>query len=72
MNLKKNLLMLMKRIKMSELNLGDLLYSLFQVLFVGLKLSGEINWSWFWVLSPTIALLLIFLGMVIHSSMESI
>lgn len=22
------------------------------VLFVGLKLTGYVNWSWFWVISP--------------------
>lgn len=25
---------------------------LLTVLFVGLKLSGIINWSWWWILSP--------------------
>ena len=37
---------------------------LLTVLFVGLKLTGFIAWSWFWVLSPiifTIVLLLIIL-----------
>lgn len=27
---------------------------LLTVLFVGLKLTGNIAWSWFWVLSPVI------------------
>lgn len=31
-----------------KLNFGDLLL----LLFIGLKLGGVINWSWFWVLSP--------------------
>ena len=26
--------------------------SLLTVLFVGLKLTGHIDWSWWWVLSP--------------------
>ncbi len=26
---------------------------LLTVLFVGLKLTGHIDWSWWWVLSPT-------------------
>ena len=26
--------------------------AVFQVLFLGLKLSGMVTWSWFWVLSP--------------------
>ena len=25
---------------------------LLQVLFIGLKLTGHITWSWWWVLSP--------------------
>ena len=25
------------------------------ILFIGLKLMGFIDWSWFWVLSPVIA-----------------
>lgn len=31
---------------------GSILPSLLLVLFVGLKLSGVIDWSWWWVLSP--------------------
>jgi len=27
--------------------------SLLQVLFIGLKLTGHIDWSWWWVMSPT-------------------
>lgn len=27
-------------------------FGLLTVLFVGLKLTGFINWSWWWVLSP--------------------
>lgn len=29
-----------------------ILPSLLTVLFVGLKLTGHIDWSWWWVLSP--------------------
>lgn len=29
-------------------------FGLLTVLFVGLKLTGYISWSWFWVLSPVI------------------
>ncbi len=25
-----------------------------QILFIGLKLGNVIDWSWFWVMSPTI------------------
>ena len=34
--------------RISGIGLMDLLL----VLFVGLKLGGVINWSWWWVLSP--------------------
>ena len=27
-------------------------FGLLTILFIGLKLTGYINWSWFWVLSP--------------------
>lgn len=33
-------------------NYGGLLASLLTTLFVGLKLTGYIGWSWIWVLSP--------------------
>lgn len=31
---------------------GISIFSLLTVLFVGLKLAGIINWSWWWVLAP--------------------
>jgi hypothetical protein len=31
----------------------------FTVLFVGLKLAKIIDWSWFWVLSPTLIPLIV-------------
>lgn len=31
--------------------------SLLTLLFIALKLTGHINWSWFWVLSPIIFVL---------------
>jgi len=36
-------------------------FDLFLVLFVGLKLAGIIDWSWWWVMSPLFALLAIYL-----------
>lgn len=44
--------------------------SLLTVLFIGLKLTGHIGWSWVWVLSPmwigaAFALALIFLFFVL-------
>jgi hypothetical protein len=35
-----------------KINLSGL--TLLTVLFVGLKLTNYIDWSWWWVLSPTI------------------
>ena len=34
-------------------NNGINFMSLLQLLFIGLKLTGYIDWSWIWVLSPT-------------------
>ena len=34
------------------------------ILFVGLKLSNVINWSWWWVLSPIWISLLLVLGIL--------
>lgn len=31
---------------------GSLFLSILTVLFIGLKLTGYISWSWWWVLSP--------------------
>lgn len=39
-------------------------FSMLTILFVGLKLTGNVAWSWWWVLSPSLiplALLLSFL-----------
>lgn len=33
-------------------NLSSLFMVLLTTLFVGLKLTGNIDWSWWWVLSP--------------------
>lgn len=38
------------------------LLGILQIVFITLKLTGNIDWSWFWVLSPT--LLPIGLGIV--------
>lgn len=35
-----------------EINGWGLMLPLLLVLFIGLKLTGYITWSWFWVLSP--------------------
>jgi len=39
--------------KMSNTSTGGIGFSgLLTVLFIGLKLTGNIDWSWLWVLSP--------------------
>jgi hypothetical protein len=40
--------------------------SLLTTLFIGLKLTGQVNWSWWWVLSPLwipLAFVLIFVAL---------
>jgi len=51
---------------------GGLLAVLLTVLFVGLKLTGYITWSWLWVISPiliyiglSVLVLLVVLGVII-------
>lgn len=34
------------------------------LLFIGLKLTGYIDWSWFWVLSPLLFPIIIFLFII--------
>lgn len=41
-----------ERMSESSSNSGIGFISLLTILFVGLKLAGYINWSWWWVLSP--------------------
>ena len=45
-----------------SINLTPPLTTLLTVLFVGLKLTGYINWPWLWVLSPLWIPLALFLG----------
>lgn len=33
------------------------------ILFIGLKLTGFIDWSWWWVLSPLWVCIILFLGL---------
>ncbi|MCT0056736.1 hypothetical protein EFK39_10260 [Lactococcus lactis subsp. lactis] len=43
-------------------NSGGIGFSgLLQIAFIVLKLTNVIHWSWFWVLSPTILWIVIFL-----------
>jgi len=45
------------------------------VLFIGLKLTGYVNWSWWWVLSPLwipiVLTIIILIGMGIYISKEN-
>lgn len=35
-----------------ELNTGTLFLEMMFLMFLGLKISGLINWSWWWVFAP--------------------
>ena len=55
---------------------GGLLAVLLTVLFVGLKLTGNIAWSWLWVISPiliyiglSVLVLLIVLGVILFGAL---
>lgn len=48
------------QVSSSGIGFGGLL----TVLFIGLKLTGYINWSWLWVLSPLWLPLAVVLGFV--------
>ena len=42
----------MKEIERINIKFSGLLSTLLTVLFVGLKLTNYIDWSWWWVLAP--------------------
>lgn len=47
---------------------GTSLFTLLTVLFIGLKLTGYIDWSWWWVLAPAwgpLALALTLIGIAL-------
>lgn len=47
---------------------GSIFMSLLAILFIGLKLTGFIDWSWWWVLAPIwgpIALALVVLAVAL-------
>ena len=50
--------------KTSNSILSDVFIATLTVLFIGLKISGIITWSWWWVLSP-LWLTLVFLLLVL-------
>lgn len=53
-----------------SIRFSGLLTTLLTVLFIGLKLTNYINWSWWWVLAPLwipivlVILLIILIGVV--------
>lgn len=46
---------------------GISFFSLLTLIFITLKLTKNINWSWFWVLSPTIIPIMILIIAIIYS-----
>ena len=49
----------------TEINIGGGFTGLLTILFIGLKLTKYIDWSWWWVLSPIWIPALILIGLVI-------
>lgn len=48
-------------------------FGLLTILFIGLKLTGFIDWSWFWVLSPIlIPIVLLLILFVAYKILEKI
>ena len=44
---------------------GISFFGLLTIVFIVLKLTGFISWSWFWVLSPVLLPLIIGIGLII-------
>ena len=59
----------MSKNKTQVTNKGIGFTGLLTLLFIGLKLTGYISWSWFWVLSPIIFSAGLFLLIVLISLM---
>ena len=59
----------MSKNKTQVTNKGIGFTGLLTLLFIGLKLTGYISWSWFWVLSPIIFSVGLFLLIVLISLM---
>ena len=54
----------------SELSNSTIAFTALGVLFVGLKLTGHIDWSWWWVTAPWWGLLLAIIGICIFIVMN--
>lgn len=49
-----------------KISCSELFVMMLTVLFIGLKLTGYIDWSWWWVLSPIIfSIVVTFVAIVI-------
>ena len=59
----------MSKNKTQVTNKGIGFTGLLTLLFIGLKLTGYISWSWFWVLSPIIFSVGLFLLIVLITLM---
>lgn len=56
----------------SRLNAGNSFPSLLTLLFIGLKLTGYIDWSWIWILSPLwISWILILVFLIALANIEN-
>lgn len=52
---------------------GSIFFSLLTVLFIGLKLTNQIDWSWWWVLSPMwIPLVVVLFILAIYVSVTTV
>ena len=47
-----------------ELNTGTLFLELMFLMFLGLKISGKIDWSWWWVFAPIWVPVVLVIGFV--------
>lgn len=61
----------MKEIEGINIKFSGLLTTLLTVLFVGLKLTNYIDWSWWWVLAPlwapfALLILILFVVFIIY------
>ena len=64
-----------RRIKMADkvsVNMGGGFTGLLTLLFIALKLTGQITWSWWWVFAPLWIPFLIVIGVVVLIGIVSI
>ena len=52
---------------------GGLFLTMLTILFIGLKLTGHISWSWLWVLAPLWApVVLVLLGLFLFLAISAL